>query len=235
MYFEAELESQLVDTRELAYSQIRGKIKTSFTRYTAEAAFQTIEAKIARWWFNPASKSEQSSEGERPSFTDRDSNHVVDSPPTLRDDDDEVEEAAGSSIEQLGFMLRAPLTAVTSIVWTVNAPTWVFIPQSHTYHLPMKEIQQQYKDMIVQPWLESLNKEGEKTLLGTISLTSSAAKGILDRILEREAIRYTRESETEQKPLDDMVVDNLVTASVNLLAAEEALQELNRRMRGRLS
>jgi len=39
-----------------------------------------------------------------------------------------------------------------------------------------------------------------------------------------EDIRYARELETKKNPLDETTVGNLVTAFVNLLAAEEALQ-----------
>jgi len=53
---------------------------------------------------------------------------MVDSPPIFRGDDDEAEEAARRSVEQLGFMLRTPLIAVTSIVWTVSAPIWAITP-----------------------------------------------------------------------------------------------------------
>lgn len=212
-----ELASQSVDIRELAYSQIKSKIKMSSTRYTAKTAFQMIEAKIARLWLNPSSD---------------DKSDTGDGSPThspLRDYGDEVEEVARRSIEQLGFMLRAPLTAVTSIAWTFSAPVWVFLPESHTYHLSMEVIQQEYKNKIIEPWLEALNKEGEETLIGVIRLSSEEAKGTVDSALEREAARYDEQSGTQKRP-DDTTVDNLVTTFVNLLAAEEALQELQGRI-----
>lgn len=157
---------------------------------------------------------------------------MSDGSPTLfrLQDDEKVEEAVRSSVERLGFMLRAPLTVATSITWTVGAPIWVFMPQSLTYHLPMKTVQQRYDDEIVKPWLKQLSDEGEKTLLGIIDIISKAVKGTLDSALEREEIRYAREMETKKKPLDSAAVDNLVTAFMNLLAAEKALKELNGRI-----
>ena len=119
--FIVELVSQSGDIREFAYSQIKSKIKMSSTHYTARTAFQMIEAKIARWWLNPSSDDDNSDTGD---------GSPLDSP--LRDYGDEVEEVARRSVEQLGFMLRAPLTAVTSIAWTFSAPAWVFLPESHT-------------------------------------------------------------------------------------------------------
>jgi len=225
----AELASQSVDIRELAYSQIKTKIKISSTRYTAKTAFQKIEATLARLWLDPASNDGELPGGELPSSSINQDNNDTGggslpySP--LRDYGDEVEEAARRSIEQLGFMLRAPLTAVASFAWAFGAPVWAFMPESRTYHLSMDMIQQEYKSKIVEPWLEDLNKEGEGTLIGVIRLSSKAAKDTVDSALEREATRYNETSGT-----DDTTVDNLVTTFVNLLAAEEALQELQGRL-----
>jgi AcrR family transcriptional regulator len=146
------------------------------------------------------------------------------------DEDRIVEAAARRAIEELGFMLRAPITVMTTITWTLGAPFWVFMPKSRTYHLAIDVIHQQYKAQIVQPWLESMREEGERTLLGIISLSSNAARDSLNNALEREEARYQRELENKQKPLDPEVVEHLVAAYVNLLAAEEALQELSGRI-----
>jgi hypothetical protein len=231
--FIVELASQSVDIRELAYSQIKRKVKISSTRYTAKTAFQMIETTFARWWLNPSPDDEQIPGGERtPSPIHEENNDTGDGSPTyspLRDYGDEVEEAAQRSVEQLGFLLRAPLTAVASIAWAFSSPVWVFMPESHTYHLPMEEIQKEYKNKIVEPWLEDLNKEGEETLIGVIRLSSREAKCTVDNALEREATRYNETSGTQEPP-DDTTVDNLVTAFVNLLAAEEALLELQGRI-----
>ena len=215
----AELESRSFDIRELAYQEIKKVIKKYSTRYTAKTAFQTIESQIARLWLSPPSEvdgpSHQGGPGDTQHSTDEDGN---------------VEAAARNAIDGLGFMLRAPITVVTTITWTLGAPFWVFMPKSRTYHLALEGIHQQYKAQIVQPWLESLNKEGERTLLGTINLSSDAARDSLNSALERERTRYQRELETKQNPVDQEAVDHLVAAYVNLLAAEEALQELHGRI-----
>ena len=121
-------------------------------------------------------------------------------------------------------------TVMTAITSTLRAPFWVFMPKTRTYHLALDGIHQQYKAQVVQPWLESLNKEGERTLLGTIKLSSDAARDSLNNALEREQTRYQRELETKRNPVDQEAVDHLVAAYVNLLAAEEALQELHGRI-----
>jgi hypothetical protein len=242
----AELDAHSVDIRQLAYQEIKKTIKKHSTRYTAKTAFQTIEAKIARLWLSPDDDSRSlnkvvlTSDGgedyqmERVSQgTGAENNQLdSDSPPVLphKNGDSEVEAAARRTLDDLGFMFRAPITVMTTITWTLGAPIWVFTTKSHTYHLSMDAIHQQYKQLIVQPWVESLRGEGEKTLLGTISLSSNAARNSLNGALEREKTRYKRELETKRNPPDDKMVENLVTAYINLLAAEEALQELNGRI-----
>jgi hypothetical protein len=221
----AELESRSFDIRELAYQEIKKAIKKYSTMYTAKSAFQTIEAQIARPWLSPPSEVGQV-------VSRSDANHQGDpgDPQRFTDEDGNIEAAARCAIDGLGFMLRAPITIMTTVTWTLGAPYWVFIPKSRTYHLALDTIHQQYKAQIVQPWLESLNKEGERTLLGTIRLSSNAARDSLNSALEREQTRYERELKTKQKPVDEKAVENLVAAYVNLLAAEEALQELNGRI-----
>ena len=171
--------------------------------------------------------------GQLPSASvDQGSNDAGDGSPTyspLRGYRDEVEEATPNSVEQLGFMLRAPLTAITSIAWAFGTPIWALMTKFHTYHLPMAVLQQHYRDEIVTPWLEGLNKEGEASLIGVIQFTSNEVRAIVNGALEKESIRYNKALETP-KSLDKVTVENLVMASVNLLAAEEALQELQRKI-----
>jgi len=89
-------------------------------------------------------------------------------------------------------------------------------------------LQQQYNNKIVQPWLESLSKEGEGSLLGAIKLCSDGVRSTLDSALEKEQLRFDRELKAKEQPPEDATVDNLVTSFVNLVAAEEALLGLKR-------
>ena len=221
----AELESRSFDIRELAYQEIKKVIRKSFTRHTAKTAFQAIEARIARLWLDPSSETYQIASGSDPKHHGGPGDTQL-----YIDEDANVEAAAQRAIDGLGFMLRASTTAMTTVTWTLGAPFWAFMPHSRTYHLELDVIREQYKAQIVQPWIESLNNEGEKTLLGTIRLTSNAGIDSLNSALEREKARYQREVENKQQPLDEDTVGLLVAAYVNLLAAEEALQELNGRI-----
>ena len=221
----AELESRSFDIRELAYQEIKKVTEKSFTRYTAKTAFQTIEAQIARLLLSPPSEEDQVASGSIPTLQGEPGDTRQ-----FTNEDTNVEAAARRAIDGLGFMLRAPITVMTTVTWTLGPPFWVFVSRSRTYHLDLDVIRQQYKAQIVQPWLESLNKEGERTLLGTIRLSSNAARESLNSALVREKARYQREIENKQQPLDEETVGHLVAAYVNLLAAEEALQELNGRI-----
>ena len=222
----AELESHSFDIRELAYQEIKKVIKRYSTRYTAKSAFRTIEAQFARRWLSPPTSGDDVvRSGSKDQVDPGHSQQVT-------DEDKKVEAAARRTLDSLGFMLRAPITAMTTITWTLGAPVWAFMSKSRSYHLSMDVITQQYQDQIVQPWLEGLNKEGEKSLLGIIKLSSDAARDSLKNTLDREGKRYQKELEDKrrQKPVDQEVVENLVAAYVNLLAVEEALHALSGRI-----
>ena len=90
----------------------------------------------------------------------------------------------------------------------------------------MDVINQQYKDQIVQPCLESLNEEGERTLLGAMRSGFISAKESLTNALIMEEDRYERGLEGKTKPLDLDTVNRLIAIYGNLIAAEEALKEL---------
>ena len=221
----AELESRSFGIRELAYQEIKKVNKKSFTRNTAKTVSQTIEAQISRLWLSRASEEDQVASGSGPEHQGEPGNTQH-----FTNKDTNVEAAARRAIDRLGIMLRAPITVMTTVTWTLMAPFWVFMPHSRTYHLDLDVVRQKYKAQIVQPWLESLNKEGETTLLGVAHLSSNAARDSLNSVLVRERARYQREIENKQQPLDEETVEHLVAAYVNLLAAEEALQELNGRI-----
>ena len=97
---------------------------------------------------------------------------------------------------------------------------------SRAYHLRMDVIYNRYKDEIVDPWIRSLKEEGERSLIGTIELSSKVAKGLVTSALEREDNRYKR------APVDMDTINRLIATYGNLVAAEEALRELFIRLEG---
>jgi hypothetical protein len=90
----------------------------------------------------------------------------------------------------------------------------------------MDVIYNRYKDEIVDPWIKSLDEEGKKSLVGTIKLSSEVAKELVTSALKREDNRYERELEGKTKPMDASTVQHLISMYGNLVAAEEALNEL---------
>ena len=96
----------------------------------------------------------------------------------------------------------------------------------------MDVVHNQYRDEIVDPWIKSLKEEGEKSLIGTIKLSSKVAEDLVASALEREDNRYKRELEGKNKPVDQGTVQYLIASYGNLVAAEEALRELFTRVEG---
>ena len=186
-------------------------IKTTTTRHTAPTAFRAIEERIARPWLGPGTSTTRNNES---------------------DLGDDAEVAVQRSIDELGFMLRAPITMLATLPFVFGLPIWPWIVRSRTYHLGMDVIHNRYKDDIVDPWIRSLKEEGEKSLIGTIEVSSKVAKDLVNSALEREDNRYKRELEGKDKPADQKTVQYLISIYGNLVAAEEALRELSIRVEG---
>ena len=145
---------------------------------------------------------------------------------------DDAEVAVQRSVNDLGFMLRAPITALASLQFVFGLPIWPWMVHSRAYHLAMDVIYNRYMDEIVDPWIRSLKEEGEKTLIGTIEYSSKVAKELVTSALEREDNRFKRELEIKSKPVDQGTVQQHITMYGNLVAAEEALRELFTRAEG---
>ena len=178
---------------------------------TIQTAFRAIEKRIARARLGAGT----------PAASDVKSDEV-----------DDTEEAAQRSIEELGFMLRAPITMPATVPFVFGVPIWPWMVYSRAYHLGMDVIHNRYKDEIVDPWIKSLKEEGEKSLIGTIEFSSKVAKDLVISALEREDNRYKRELEGKTKPVDQERVQHLIAIHGNLVAAEEALRELFIRVEG---
>jgi len=186
-------------------------IKTTATRYKAQTAFRAIEEKLARPWLGPSRPITSNGESES-------------------DLGDDAEAAVQRSIDELGFMLRAPITMLATVPFVFGLPIWPWMVHSRAYHLGMDVIHDRYRDEIVDPWVRSLKEEGEKSLIGTIEFSSKVAKDLVTSALEREDNRYKRELEGKSKPVDQETVKHLIAMYGNLVAAEEALRELSARV-----
>jgi hypothetical protein len=97
---------------------------------------------------------------------------------------------------------------------------------ARVYQLDMDVTYNLYKDEIINPWIRSLQEEGEKSLIRNIELSSTVAEELVTSALDREDKRYNRELDTKYKPMDPRAVQHLITIYGNLMAAEAALGEL---------
>ena len=186
-------------------------IKTTAIRHTAPTAFRAIEERTARPWLDPGTSTTNLNEP---------------------DPGDDVEAAVQQSFDELGFMLRAPTTVPATVPFVFGLPIWPWTIHSQAYHLGMDVIHSRYKDEIVDPWIRGLKEEGEKSLIGTIKVSSEVAKDLVTSALEREEKRYKRELEGKYQPVDQGTVQYLISMYGNLVAAEEALRELFIRVEG---
>ena len=182
-------------------------IKTTNARHNAQTVFRAIEERLARPWIGSV----------RPATNGSKSEAV---------DDGDVEVAVQRSIDDLGFMLRAPIAVLATVPFVFGLPIWPWMVHARAYHLEMDIINNRYKDMIVSPWIRSLTEEGEKSLIGAIKLSSQVAKDLVTSAFKREDRRYSRELDGKNKPMDQGAVQHLITVYGNLLAAEAALSAL---------
>lgn len=90
----------------------------------------------------------------------------------------------------------------------------------------------QYDEEIIDPWIKSVKKEGEKCLVRNIKLSSNVMKASINSALERAESRYKQEIEGKNKPLLQKTVRQLIAMYGHLVAAEEALREMFIRIDG---
>ena len=182
-------------------------IRITKTHHTAQALFRAIEERLALPWLGNVRPATNSGSGE-----------------TV--DNDDVEEAVQRSINDLGFMLRAPIAVLATVPFVFGLPIWPWMVHSRAYHLEMDVISNRYRDKIISPWIRSLKEEGERSLIGTIKLSSQVARELVTYTLAREDQRYNRELDGKNKSIDQGAVQHLITGYGNLVAAEAALTTL---------
>ncbi|KIM23876.1 hypothetical protein M408DRAFT_332078, partial [Serendipita vermifera MAFF 305830] len=195
-----DLNNQSVDIRQVIFNHIKNEIKTTKTRHTAATAFRAIEEKLAKPLL---------SQNEDPI-------QVL----------DEGEQKALKTVDDLGFMLRAPISAMATIPFVFGLPIWPWMAYSKSFHLEMNIIESQYRREIVEPWYRILQEESQKALSGTIVASSEVAREAVLKALSREDGRYERESAHKNSPTKAGMVQHMVAMQSNLYAAEAALTEI---------
>ena len=133
---------------------------------------------------------------------------------------------SATSSNDLGFMLREPIAVPATVPLVLCLPIWPWMVHRRSYHLKMDVIYNRYKDITVDPWIRVLKEEGERSLLGTIELSTQVAKDSVTSTLAREDQRYKRELDGKNKPMDPGAMQHLIIDYGNLVAAEAALAAL---------
>ncbi|KIM23880.1 hypothetical protein M408DRAFT_332082 [Serendipita vermifera MAFF 305830] len=197
-----DLDSQSVDVRQVVFNHIRNEIKTTRTRHTAVTAFRAIEEILAK-----------------PLLSQKD-----ETPQLI----DEGERKALKTIDDLGFMFRAPLTAIATIPFVFGLPVWPWMVRARSFHLAMDVIESRYREEIANPWLNALQVESWKALRGTIAASTAVAREAVVTAIAREDGRYERESAHKNSPAKAEMLAHVISTQSNLCAAEGALMELQR-------
>jgi hypothetical protein len=95
----------------------------------------------------------------------------------------------------------------------------------------MSVIAKHYQDKIVTPFLQDLEKEGSKSMKSALAQSSTVAKATVEYALQREDMRYERESkEKDNMPSNEQVAE-LVASHLNFVAAEGAFRSLEPSLR----
>ncbi|KAG8806102.1 hypothetical protein FRC18_006288 [Serendipita sp. 400] len=87
-------------------------------------------------------------------------------------------------------------------------------------------IMEAYQKEIVVPWVEEMEKNDEKMIMGAVTVI---AKSVFNRFLTAEEARFREELEQMAQPMDDVTLEHKVKIYGNLVATKAALEEILRR------
>ncbi|TDL23502.1 hypothetical protein BD410DRAFT_787351 [Rickenella mellea] len=200
-----ELTTRGVSVETLMFTSIkRDVVQKIATRYNASTAFRAIEDALAK----PLIRSPNPAAVLNDNWSDFDRAES---------------EARTRGIEELGFMVRAPIAVIASVPWVLGAGIWPFMAKSKQYHMDKVAIAQKLDMKVVGPFLEQLKSEGQKTLDGMMTKSSTIAREAVEGALEKEEQRYQLERSKKELPPTKSGVAGALAALSNFLAAETAL------------
>ena len=136
--------------------------------------------------------------------------HIYPSDPSLDD-----LEPTSLNIDGLGFQ---------EIRGMINTRQLTFF--NRQFSIEIDTLHDRFKNEIIDPWIEKLKEEGEKTLLRISETRFKVAKGLMTSPLIEKEDRCKRELDEKEKGVGEERVEHLTAIYCNLLAAEGALEEL---------
>ncbi|KAG8761521.1 hypothetical protein FRC14_002708 [Serendipita sp. 396] len=92
-------------------------------------------------------------------------------------------------------------------------------------------IMETYQKEIVVPWVQKMEKNDEKTVMGAVAVI---AKSVFNQFLTAEEARFREELEQIAQPMDDVTLERKVKIYGNLVATKAALEEILRRTEARM-
>ncbi|KLO16294.1 hypothetical protein SCHPADRAFT_221937 [Schizopora paradoxa] len=135
-------------------------------------------------------------------------------------------------VENLGFMLRAPITVVASLSWLLGSGVWPFMRQSERIVIDKRELLDHLRKQLLAKIFEDLRKEGESTLAAMMDGSWVAAKSVVEDELKSEEQRYNSEAALKRKPLSEEKLAPSLSTLLNFVAAESAMSKLRTDMQG---
>lgn len=83
-----------------------------------------------------------------------------------------------------------------------------------------------FDDVVVNPFLDSLQHEGEETLVKALRMNSDGIKKTVHRLVENERARYQIERSRKTEVMDKEIVAKTSGCFINFQATNSALSKL---------
>jgi len=128
--------------------------------------------------------------------------------------------------ESLGFMVKAPVTAMATFSCVISAGVWSLMYRLKAFEIKKVEITKTFDDEVVNAFLRSLKSEGEKTLEGVLRVSAEGARTAVQDVLAKEETRYQIERSKKDLPADKRVVAETLACFINFQAADSAMFKL---------
>ncbi|KLO16285.1 hypothetical protein SCHPADRAFT_901671 [Schizopora paradoxa] len=211
-----ELSEKGASIENLTMVNIRQKVMhTIAVRHTGASAYRAIQDAVAKPFLK-----------QRPVDAFLEADHDI--------DEDSEKSTVGSrdgdgrrrSVDDLGFMLRAPITVVASLSWLLGSGVWPFMKQSEKIVMDKQEFMEQLQKQLLARIFENLQKEGQVTLAAMMDSSWTAAKSVVEDELKSEEQRYGSEGTLKSKPVSEEKLAASLAALLNFVAAESAMAKL---------
>ncbi|KAL6308883.1 hypothetical protein BKA93DRAFT_725025 [Sparassis latifolia] len=193
-----ELDDRSSNVEALTFHSVRRKVMhTIATRHNAASAYHALQEAIAKPFLGQS---------------------------LVHEFDHDGDEAEG--IDELGFMLRAPIAVIAAVPWLLGAGIWPFMKRSEQHVLDQTAFLEELKKHVVRPFSDALKQEGKRTLEQMMSKSFEAAKDAVKDSLANEEKRFENERRQDKNKYSSETVASAVSTLLDFLAAESALSKI---------